>query len=98
MQIETSVLLAPPAPDNPNVREAAQQFEALLIAQMLRSTRESTGGDASTDSITEFAEQQFASVLSANAGLGFAALINNGLLNAVSHKNSAESDPAVPLR
>jgi flagellar protein FlgJ len=72
-------------PDSPaRVREAAQQFEALLVAQILRSVRESGGGwlgggDSAGDCATEFAEQHLASVLSQAGGLGLADLIAAGL-------------------
>ena len=73
-------------PDDPaRVREAAQQFEALLLGQMLRSRRESgkgwlgSGEDPSGDCATEYAEQQFAAVLAKQGGLGLADLIAAGL-------------------
>jgi Rod binding domain-containing protein len=67
------------------ILDAAQQFEALLLSQMLRSIRESgkgwMGGDesATCDTATEFAEQQFAVVLAHQGGLGLANLIAKGL-------------------
>jgi peptidoglycan hydrolase FlgJ len=67
------------------VRDAAEQFEALLIGQMLRSQRESGGGgwlgseDSAGDCATDFAEQQFAGVLAKSGGLGIAALVGRGL-------------------
>jgi flagellar protein FlgJ len=72
-------------PDSPErVRDAAQQFEALLVAQLLRSARESSGGwlgggDSAGDCATEFAEQHLATVLSRAGGLGLASLIAAGL-------------------
>ena len=75
-------------PDDPaKVRGAAQQFEALLIGQMMRSVRESgsgwlgSGGDSSGDCATEYAEQQFATVMSQQGGLGLTNLISRGLEN-----------------
>ena len=70
--------------DPAKVRDAAQQFEALLIGQMLRSVRESGGGwlgggDASSDCLTEHAEQHFATMLAQQGGLGLADLISRGL-------------------
>jgi Rod binding domain-containing protein len=72
--------------DSPEkILDAAQQFEALLLSQMLRSIRESgkgwLGGDDNTtsDTATEFAEQQFAMVLAHQGGLGLANLIAQGL-------------------
>jgi flagellar protein FlgJ len=65
------------------IRDAAQQFEALLLGQILRSVRENGGGwldsGSSTDSLTEFAEQQLASLLAQQGGLGLAGLISQGL-------------------
>ena|ERR1051326_5281826 len=76
----------PRKPDDPaRVHDAAQQFEALLMGQMLRSVREgegnwlSTGDDSSGDSATDFAEQQFASTMAQQGGLGLATLITEGL-------------------
>ena len=72
-------------PDTPErVRDAAQQFEALLLGQILRSVREAGGGfmgerDSSSDCALEFAEQQFASVMAHSGGLGLATLIIQGL-------------------
>jgi flagellar protein FlgJ len=67
------------------VRDAAQQFEALLMGQILRSARQngsgwfSDGDDASGEVATDYAEQQFAAVLSQNGGLGLASMIARGL-------------------
>ena len=73
-------------PDDPvRIREAAQQFEALLLGQMLRSVREdggnwlSTGEGSTGDSATDFAEQQFAASMAQHGGLGLGTLITQGL-------------------
>jgi len=75
--------------DEPDrAHDAAQQFEALLLAQILRSVRESgsgwlgSGGDPSADCATDYAEQQFAVLLSQRGGLGLADLIAGGLRRA----------------
>jgi peptidoglycan hydrolase FlgJ len=71
--------------DPDKVHDAAQQFEALLLGQMLRSVRESntgwmgSGGDAAGNCATDFAEQQFATVMAQQGGLGLATLITKGL-------------------
>jgi Rod binding domain-containing protein len=66
-------------PDPPEkVRDAAQQFEALLLGQILRAARESSGAAAS-DCALDYAEQQFAAVMARNGGLGLASLIVKGL-------------------
>jgi flagellar protein FlgJ len=71
------------AKDDPaKVRDAAQQFEALLISEILRSVRESAGspsGDSSGECATGFAEEQFAVALARGGGLGLADLIVAGL-------------------
>lgn len=71
-------------PDSPaKIRDAAQQFEALLLGQLLKGMR---GGDsglgdagASTDALFECAEQEFAKALAARGGLGLARMIAAGL-------------------
>jgi flagellar protein FlgJ len=71
--------------DTPNkVHDAAQQFEALLMGQILRSARQGSSGwlggeDSSAECATDYAEQQFAAVLSQQGGLGLADLIVKGL-------------------
>ena len=76
-----------PKTDNPaRIRDAAQQFEALLLNQILHSARESSGGswlslgdDQAGDSATDFAEQQLADTLARQGGLGLAQMIAAGL-------------------
>ncbi len=71
--------------DPQKIRDAAQQFEALLIGQILRSVRESgsgwlgSGGDSAGDCATEFAEQHLALTIAHNGGLGLADLVTRGL-------------------
>lgn len=63
--------------------QAAQQFETLLLAQMLRTARESSdsegwlgsGADSAAASAIGLAEEQFASALAAHGGLGLARMI-----------------------
>src|SRR5271157_5494895 len=65
--------------------DAARQFEALLIGQMLKSMRDSEGGwlgtgdDEASSSAMEYAQEMFAQSLSANGGLGMASLVMKGL-------------------
>jgi Rod binding domain-containing protein len=68
------------APKPKNAAEAAQQFEALLLGQMLKdvhATEESQ--DPTGETMWDMAAQQFAQVLSKNGGLGLAKLIASGL-------------------
>lgn len=74
------------------IRAAAEQFEALLIGQMLRSMREAGGGgwlggseqDAAF-SLMEMAEQCLASALAAQGGLGLARLAAEALSKQPQH-------------
>lgn len=65
--------------------DAAQQFEALLITQLLRAARGDSEGwlgageDQTAASAMELAEEQFAGALAAQGGLGLASLIVSGL-------------------
>jgi len=76
------------ADDPAKMRDAAQQFEALLLSEMLRSERESnkgwlgTGGDATGECATDFAEQQLGLALAQRGGLGLAGWISTGLKKA----------------
>jgi len=76
----------PPAEDPGRLKQVAGEFEALLLAQMLKSVREAgaggwmgTGEDQATSSIVELAEQQFAQALASQGGLGLAGLVVQGL-------------------
>ena len=95
LRISPTVLTTTTAAPKPGkIQDAAQQFEALLISQILRSARESGGGwlggqDSSSDCATEFAEQQLATILARGGGLGLAAMIGKGLAD--------ESQPASPV-
>ena len=76
--------------DSPEkIRKAATDFEALLIAQMLKSTRESGGGmtgdedeqDETNSTMLELGEQQLAQILANNGGLGIAKMVIAGMTN-----------------
>ena len=80
----------PAAPANPNakkIEQAAHQFEALFVGQMLRSVRESAsdgidgdGDDSGANSTSlELAEEQLAQAISARGGLGIATMVMSGL-------------------
>jgi Rod binding domain-containing protein len=73
-----------PAPRD--VKQAATQFEALLISQMLKSMREAgesgwlgTGEDQAGGCMMELAEEHLSQVLAAQGGLGMANLVVKGL-------------------
>ncbi len=79
-----------PEKDTPEkIEKAARDFEALLIAQMLRMARESEGGmtgdadeqDETNSTMVELGEQQLAQALAASGGLGIAKIVIAGLNN-----------------
>lgn len=65
--------------------EAASQFEALLIASMLKASREAgaswlgAGEDGAGTSAMSYAEEHLAQVLASQGGLGIAAAVVAGL-------------------
>ena len=68
-----------------NLKDAAGKFEALLIAQMLKSARDTDSagwsGDInqSSSSIMDMAEQQLAELLGSQGSLGLARMVVNQL-------------------
>ncbi len=80
------------------VEDAARQFESLMIAEMLRPSRESgsaglgggglegddTSGEPDSESSTmlDLADQQFAQLLAKNGGIGLTQLVISGLKRA----------------
>lgn len=73
------------------IKDAACQFEALLVGQMLKSVREASAKglsadntDSSGDSMMEMAEQQLSKILAASGGLGLSKIIVQGLTPHVS--------------
>ena len=81
---------ASPAAANPSkIHEAAQQFEALLLAEMLRSAHPSGGWlgggeDGASDTAGGFAEEQLAVMMARQGGIGLARLVSDGLERAQS--------------
>ncbi len=91
------------APSSNKLHSAAQQFEALLVGEMLKSARESgsdgwLGSSESTgdDSAMEMAESQLANALSSGGGLGLAKVIERSMTLASVHipQNTAETQRA----
>ena len=80
-----STLPARPKDDPAKVLDAAKQFEALLIGQMMKSMQDSEGGWLGTDaddassSAMEYAQEMFAQSMAAGGGLGLASLVAKGL-------------------
>src|SRR5579872_5824427 len=75
---------------------AAQQFEALMLHQMLQSAHDPDGGwfstgedngDQANNQAMEIAQQQFASALAARGGLGLAKLVVSNLIRTPAPEN-----------
>lgn len=86
-----------PRDDPAKVHDAAQQFEALLVAQLLREARGSEGGwlgsgGGSSDCLTGLAEEHLAMLLAKQGGLGLARLIEHGLRLEESELRSQKSE------
>lgn len=69
---------------NAKIGQAAQQFEALLIGQILKSAHEGDGGwlgggDSSGACATDFAEEQLANTIAQQGGFGLAKMISQDL-------------------
>ena len=78
---------SPAGKDDPaKIRDAACQFESLLMAQLMKSMHESDKGwlgdsedDQAGSTATEMAEEQFAQALARQGGLGLAHMVVSGL-------------------
>lgn len=83
------------------LHNAAQQFEALVISEMLRSEREAgsegwmgSGEDSGDDSAMDMAEGQLSNALAAGGGLGLAKMIEKTMAHAVT-ANRIDSSSSV---
>jgi len=84
------------APKPGKIEDAAQQFESLLIAQMLRSAWEPLSGglgdddgDSESSVMRDLAGQQFAQMLAKNGGIGLTRLVVAGLQDKSAAASSA---------
>lgn len=70
--------------DPAKIRDAAQQFESLLLGQLLEGASHGggwlgSGEDSSSGCANGFAQQQLAVMMAKQGGLGLAKLITTGL-------------------
>lgn len=86
LPLHSSYTLGAPETGKPkDAAEAARQFEALIIGQMLRSARESSnedgdeGDDTAKSIMLDLADQQFAKMLADHGGLGLGTMIAGSL-------------------
>jgi Rod binding domain-containing protein len=86
--------------DSPQkTKDAALQFESLLVGQILKSAHEEDGGwlgsgeDQTASSAMQMADEYFAKALTSHGGLGLARMISNSLDQA-SATTSSHTSPA----
>lgn len=94
MQITANTPLLNIPPGNGNgaskpskLHEAAQQFEALMIGEMMKSVHESStsgwlgsdGDEGGDNQAMEMAESQFANALAISGGLGLARMVEQSV-------------------
>jgi Rod binding domain-containing protein len=87
--------------------EVSKQFEALMIGQMLKSARESSGGgwlgneddqdDQTGSLVMEMAEQGFSQAMAARGGLGIAKMVTANLEHGRSKTPSSDSEASPGL-
>ena len=72
--------------DAAKLKKSADEFEALLIGQMLKSARESgsggwfgSGEDEASSTTAGYAEEQFAQTIASQGGLGISSMLVKGL-------------------
>lgn len=93
--------------DSPEkIASAAKQFEALMIGQMLKTSREASGGGWLTDEddqedttgslVMELAEQGFSQALAERGGLGIAKMVTKNLERGEAKTPSSDSDSPSP--
>lgn len=69
-------------PNDPkSVHRVAQEFESLLISQLLKSMKQGALGEegGSNDSVMQYAQESMARVLSQNGGIGMASVVERAL-------------------
>jgi Rod binding domain-containing protein len=68
--------------DPKNVHRVAQEFESLLISQLLKSMKQGALGEegsGANDSVMQYAQESMARVLSQNGGIGMASVVERAL-------------------
>ena len=89
-----------PSPEK--LHSVAQQFEALLIGEMLKSIHEAAqdssadddDDDAGGDSAMDMAQTQFAQAIAMQGGLGLSHMIETGLAQDSANQKVKTSEPA----
>src|SRR5579864_4316907 len=86
--------------DPAKIKNAAKQFEALMLGQILKASRQSgenswLGDDEDQAGATavDLAEEQFAQAMAAGGGLGISKLVEKVLTNQAKTANSGQTQP-----
>ena len=79
-------------PQAPDIKDAARQFEALLIGVLLKSAREETSEDAAGATAMGYAEEHLARALASTGGMGLANMITTSLENSKQPNQAYASD------
>ena len=89
--------------DPKKIADAARQFEALLIGQLLKTSRGSsgngwmgTGDDPAGSQAIDLAEEQMAEALAQQGGLGLASLVVTGLRQKTDSAGTPPKPTAAP--
>ena len=82
--------------DPKKIQDAAQQFESLLIGQILATVSEDggwlgSGGDSASSCASGFAQEQLAAMMAKQGGFGLSKMIAQGL-----EQSSAKAHTATP--
>ncbi len=67
------------APEPSKIRQAAEQFEGLLLGQLLKSVREDSEDDPAGAAMLDVAQEHLGQLLASQGGLGLANLVVKGL-------------------
>ncbi len=88
-------------PKDSRAHKAAQQFEAMMIGEMMKTVREGgdeggwlgSGDETGDDTAISMAESQFSQAMAANGGLGLAHMIEQSI-----GKEQSEKNPSSPAQ
>jgi Rod binding domain-containing protein len=86
-----------------SLQSAAQQFEAMMMQQMLQAGHSSgegwfstgEGEDQANNQAMEIAQQQFASALAAQGGMGLAKLVVSNLVKDPAHASAPAAENGI---
>jgi Rod binding domain-containing protein len=98
--LATGINAPPQKTDSPQkTKDAAIQFESLLVGQILKSAHEEDGGwlgsgeDQTAGSAMQMADEYFAKALTSHGGLGLARMISASLDQATA-RTSSQTTPS----